>query len=332
MTSSLKLATVTENNVTSYKKLFIVGCPRSGTTWLWQMLNRHADTLSAPKESHLYRLIYKPFTFVPQMKRAQRFQQRLWFLKHYGLLPLIFGASSQDMWRGVLRSYRIYERAGEVGPHTIINFDELKTLIQSVRQQPESDLNRAKHLIATVFDRYFQRAGGESRHLFMEKTPMHIDCVDVMLKQFPEAKAIIVARDGRDVCASWQARAKTQKWARRSTDQLIRQWNRCAELSQQFQADPELCDRVRLIRYEDLRSQPAAELEALLDFLTLSASSDQIQGIIDQLDINKIAKKGEGRHVRKGSVGDWRKTLSDTDIHLWNSQAKEALLQLGYSV
>ncbi len=295
-------------------------------------MKRHPDILSARQESHLYRLIYKPFTFVPQMKRAKRLQKRLWFLKHYGLLPLIFGASSQDTWRGVLRSYRLYEHGGEVGPHTIVGFEELKTLIQSVRQQSEPDLDRAKRLIELIFDRYFQLSGGESHHIFMEKTPMHIDCLDVILEQFPEAKAIIVTRDGRDVCASWQARAKTQKWARRSTEDLIRLWNKCADLSQKFQADAELRDRIRLVRYEDLRKQPDIELEALLSFVNLSASSDRINRIIDQLDINKIADKGEGQHIRKGKVGDWRETLSDSDIHLWQTQAKESLLRLGYSV
>lgn len=327
------LASRPDSTVTTYPKLFVVGCPRSGTTWLRQLLACHPHILSAPRETHLYRLVYKPFTYVPKMDWAQRFKQRVWFVRHYGIRAMMFGASSASVWRGVLRSYRFYEKSsGNVGPHTVIGYQDFKALIQAVRQEPINDLERAKQLIKTVLDRYFVQAGGEADTILLEKTPMHLDCSDIILKQFPEAKIIVVTRDGRDVCASWQARAKTQKWARRSTEQLIKQWNRCVELTQTFQADPQLADRICTVRYEDLRRQPAAELAALLDFLALNHTPEQVKGFVDQLDIENVAKKGEGQHVRKGTVGDWRQSLSEKDIHLWQTRARDTLLQMGYPV
>ena len=331
MAYSSNLISATDT-VTDYRKLFIVGCPRSGTTWLWKLIDSHPDVISAPRESHLYRLIYQPFTYVTKLGTAERWKQGASFLKNYGVWPMIFGASSDTVWRGILRNYRRYDgAAGNVGLHTIVSYPELTALIREVRQAPGEDLEHAKHLIKVIIDRYFYQAGGEAHNLFVEKTPMHISCSDVILKQFPEAKVIIINRDGRDVCASWQARAKTQKWARRSTEKLIKQWKRCVELSRQFQADPQIKDRIRMVRYEDLRKQPEEESAKLLDFLELSYTPEQVKGFVNKLDIKKVTLKGENEHVRKGHVGDWKQSLSEQDIHLWQTKARETLLQLGYT-
>ncbi len=313
-------------------KLFIVGCPRSGTTWLWQMLKLHPEALSPHYESHIYRLIYNPFTFVSKLKRKQRFDQATWFLKHYGLKSLLLGASSQDVWRGILKSYRNYARAGTVGPHNLIDFKSLKTLIQQVQQEAGSDLERAERLIGHICEQYFAQEGQAGQKLLIEKTPLHIDFVDVILNQFPEAKVIIVSRDGRDVCASWQARAKTQKWARQSTEHIIQTWNRCAEQSLDYMTNPNLSDRIRLVKYEDLRQNTSEELEQVFDFLALSTSPAQITSIVERQDIQKMKKKGEGQHVRKGLIGDWRQTLPSEDIKLWETLAARHLEQLDYVV
>ena len=50
--------------------------------------------------------------------------------------------------------------------------------------------------------------------------------IDLILRQFPEAKGIEIIRDGRDVCVSYQARAKTKRWTRKSTKSIAKTWNK----------------------------------------------------------------------------------------------------------
>lgn len=37
-----------------YRKFFVVGCPRSGTSWLTKMIGSHPNILKVPSESHAY--------------------------------------------------------------------------------------------------------------------------------------------------------------------------------------------------------------------------------------------------------------------------------------
>ncbi len=56
----------------SYKKVFVVGCPRSGTSWTSEMISQHSDIVKLYGEGHLYKLFYDPFTYLKQLKWRQR--------------------------------------------------------------------------------------------------------------------------------------------------------------------------------------------------------------------------------------------------------------------
>lgn len=315
----------------AYQKIFIVGCPRSGTSWLQQMLSSHKNVLPVENESHIYRLAYEPFTYVSGLNAKKRWQRWSYFLRHFGLSALLFGATSSDIWNSILRSYQIYQKNNDVGLHHLISFQELKSLISEVSQRSEADLDKAQLLIHLILDSFFEKAGGQPQQVFLEKTPFHIKYADVILKSFPEAKIINMVRDGRDVCASLRARSKAKQWARYDTQTIISQWKKCIHLSEKFASDPALKDRIYSVKYEALRQETLPQLGSVCDFMGLPTTPAELSQIVDSYNIEKVKNKGVGQHVNKGSINSWKHMLPQEHIELWHQSAGETLTRLGYA-
>ncbi|MDY7007316.1 MAG: sulfotransferase [Cyanobacteriota bacterium] len=111
----------------TYRKLFIVGCPRSGTSWLTRMISFHPNILKVPSESHAYSLTYHYFTYLKKQKLKKRFKLAIWILKFYGLKPLLFGFRSEDLWQGIFKHYEIYQKGTDgVGIHNLVSYIELE--------------------------------------------------------------------------------------------------------------------------------------------------------------------------------------------------------------
>ena len=107
-----------------------------------------------------------------------------------------------------------------------------------------------------MLDNFFEKNGGTKKNIILEKTPQHFRYIDVILNQFPEAKSREIIRDGRDVCVSYQARAKTARWARKSTKSVIKTWKKAIKKGEKAKADPEIGDRLDSVRYENIRANP----------------------------------------------------------------------------
>ncbi|MEM1171709.1 MAG: sulfotransferase [Cyanobacteria bacterium P01_H01_bin.35] len=243
-----------------YHKLFLVGCPRSGTSWLQKMIGRHSNILKVPSESYAYSLTYNNFTYLKNQdlkKRFRAFNSAKWIYISYGLKPLLFGIESEDLWQGVLKQYKIFQNSKEkVGLHRLVNYTELEELITKIRFGSEDDLIKVKILIQLMFDRFFEKNGGTEKDILLEKTPQHFRYIDVILNQFPEAKSIEIIRDGRDVSVYYQARAKSVRWARKSTKSMIKIWKKAFYKGEIAKADPEIGDQIYSVSYENIRDHP----------------------------------------------------------------------------
>jgi len=317
------------------------------------MLERHPSVVKLKGESHLYKLLYDPFTYLKKMPLRSRLKRRSWILKHYGPIPILTGFNSNNLWRGLLRTYRFYEWSGESsGPHMAVDYETFKTLVHQASAGEGDDLSKVTQLIKSVLEVSFYAQGGNSSQIMLEKTPMHIKFASTILQSFPEAKMVEVVRDVRSICASWQARAKTQRWARRPTAELVAQWIRCIEagdiaandiaagdtaaddtvLPQKSDAAPAKRSRIIRLRYEDLRQDPHTWLGTLFDFAKLPTHSAHLSEIIDALSIENAGRKGDGLHVRQGKVQGWKEELSPGDIETCHRMAGPLLERLGYTI
>ncbi|MGD1855928.1 MAG: sulfotransferase [Leptolyngbyaceae cyanobacterium] len=315
-----------------YPKLFVVGCPRSGTSWVTSLISAHPGVVTVPRETHVYRLVYEPFIELPKWNWQQRLRSWKGILRRYGLKPLLFGFLPRDIWQGILREHQILNRPNSHGLHGLVNHRDLKALIEAIRREvPDTDggLLQAEELIAAMFDRFFEQHGKPGQTV-LEKTPMHIRYAEQILWRFPEARIVEVVRDGRDVCVSYNALAQRERWARIGTVGAIRRWKQCVEWGDIIRERPGLSPRVYTVRYESLKADPERSLQQIFQFASLEWTEGQIEAIVAAGDIRRVQQKGNGQYVRSGSVGDWQKHLSEAEIAMCSEIAGEQLMRLGY--
>lgn len=316
-----------------HRKIFVVGCPRSGTSWAAEMLAQHPDIVKLPGESHLYKLFYDPFTYLEKLNWQARIKKRVWIYKNFGITPIVTGFNSHNIWASLPRIYRFYQRSGQYsGPHMCVSYEKFLGLVEQAKAGAGDDLEKVSRLIKSVLEVSFLEQGGDRHQIMLEKTPMHVKYSDVILKSFPEAKVVEIVRDVRGVCASWQARAKTQSWAAKPTHQLVKQWARSLEVTEKCKQDAAMSDRILSIRYEDLRQNTTASLSKAFDFAGVTTHPSAVHTIAEAFNINKVKNKGEGQHIRKGAIDAWKEELSAADIELCQRSAGPLLEKLGYQV
>jgi hypothetical protein len=106
-----------------------------------------------------------------------------------------------------------------------------------------------------------------------------------------------------------------------------------------------------IIRYEDLRRNSEQVLGQLLRFLGVTPDVQIIRKAIENNSLNRMRTKedearksgersallgsykssrGDGRFVRKGSVGGWRNNLTDAQLRIIEQHAGDVLAALGY--
>ena len=294
-----------------------------------KMLSQHQDIIKVPYETQAYPYIYNTFEYAQKLSFPQRIRNIKRLIKCYKLNSIIFGFKSSDLWHGILRQYQQPQYGGR-GLHHLVSEQDIKNMVQMIREQPEEDLVKARKLIVEIFELGFLNLGGKPNQILLEKTPRHIYYIDLILADFPEAKVIEIIRDGRDVCASFQSYAKTQKWTRQSTAEIISIWQSSIKSGEKFRNDSSVSDRFTSVRYESLKQNTNAELTRLFDYIGLDHNSEMVDSIIDSCDIRNVKNRGEGKHINKGIVGRWRESLSENDIALWEHVAHEDLEQLGY--
>jgi hypothetical protein len=97
-----------------------------------------------------------------------------------------------------------------------------------------------------------------------------------------------------------------------------------------------------VLRFEDLRRNPVAELTRAVNFLGQAVDPAIIQRAVANNTVEKMREKEdhsqvlsrffkqEHRFVRQGSAGGWRNKLSTPQVELINSYAGKALERMGY--
>jgi len=290
-----------------YRKIFVVGSPRSGTTWIRRLIGEHPSVVTGP-ESHAFPQILGPFVDL--------------------------GLRGRTGWRRVLdRWWRGKRRNLESGLFTWASFGDLCRWVAAAMALPGvDDVARAERVVEALFDAYFVRHGGTGAHVLLEKTPQHVFWVDRILARWPDARVIEVLRDGRDVCVSLEMRSATQRWAPSERRRQIETWVRAVERGLAFRSDPDLASRIHLLRFEAVKTAPLDEAMRLLAFLDLPASPEDTARMLDAVSIERHANKGAGRHVRRGAVGDWRTHFSPDDTRLFAELAGDVARRVGYDV
>ncbi len=88
-----------------------------------------------------------------------------------------------------------------------------------------------------------------------------------------------------------------------------------------------------VLRYEDLKSEPVAKLTNLATQLQ-PVDASRIESVLEANRVDRLQANGGwlSKHVRSGSVGDWKNELSDSHLDAFRRCHAEVIKEIGYSV
>jgi hypothetical protein len=233
---------------------------------------------------------------------------------------------------------------------------KLGTLADYKRQKPDyifSDRYRdvwmpqLRDLVSARFEAqaadHIAESGEIDRPIVVVKEPGS-HAADTIMELFPQSALLFLLRDGRDVVDSWLDAYRDGSWA---TDEgaypvddggrtaLIRWqssvWLHRTEVVQETFARTDPSRRV-MIRYEEMRADPAGALERICEALDIEATSADLERIAAQNEFSRVpdSRKGAGREIRRARPGGWASHMSTEEIEAMHEILAGKLNELGY--
>lgn len=156
------------------------------------------------------------------------------------------------------------------------------------------------------------------------KTPQNTENMLILLNLFPKARFLIVARDVRDICLSWQNKwGKNMKWcAAKWTDRMKNAMTVTQNLSQ---------EQYLYIKYEDLLTDTETTCRDICTFLGVSFSERMLEHHKYTLTIVD-GKINYGQKIEKGNTAKWRKQISKETIRRIEEIAFNSMKALNYEL
>ena len=281
----------------TFNKIFIVGCGRSGTSWVFSIFLNHPEVIGNKWESKLYQVIG----------------------------PFLSENVHPNWKKKVIDDYRSF--TGRLKAY--VTEEELLGFIRQIDLEKSKDNEKAQALIDLIIDNFFKKNGGTPGQVFVEKTPFHIHYADKILDRYPESRIVEVIRDGRDVCASLQSLGAD--WCPKRRIDQIRFWKKAILKGKALQDNDDYKNRILQVRYEQLRRDPKRAVKRLFDFSGIDSNTDLVDNVLRLTDINNFKNRGEGKHIAKGDIGGWKNKFSEHDINVFKREAGKLLCDLGYT-
>jgi hypothetical protein len=179
--------------------------------------------------------------------------------------------------------------------------------------------------VSAPFEAY---AAEQGKSRWGDKTPLYLRFVDELHAIWPEARFVVLVRDGRDVALSVKRVpfGANNAWAAAHT------WALGVRLGQE--AERKYPERVLTVRYEDVVADPQSQVTRLCEFLGLPFEEDMLA--IERTDPSKIHKDQADwftnvwAGINTSAVGKWKTAMSPRDQRVFSSVAGDELKALGY--
>lgn len=285
--------------VSRLKLFFVLGMPRSGTTWVQRILHSHSE-VCCRGESHFVDMFFSNMqkAYHDYNNKVKLQGGAIAHLRKYGGHVDELGYSNTDLQ--LLLYYGIYlmlakwvdsesiKAVGEKTPDNILSMNLLSTLF------PEA---KFLHVIrdgrdCAVSGWYFNLSG-------VEENKTVVDSFDGYVERFLN---------------NWSAGIQ---FARKTGERIP--------------------DRYLEVRYEQLIENPRVEMTRIFEHLDVDASSSAIDRCVEAntfLALSNGRSQGDedtGSFFRKGVAGDWRNRFSEQQSQSAWRIAGDRLLSLGYA-
>ena len=286
----------TMSTVPPVKRVFIVGCRRSGTTWSMLLLGQHPRVVALQQ--------------IDFFRRLAHFGR--WFAARddYGTCALSTrvrtGLASTPTEDGLAR----VKIADALPPARYVE------LVRPLAEGVYADL-AAIHPDALAV---------------VEQTPEYVQVWEEVLRVFPDAYFLHVVRDPRSVFCSHKSAAKS--WAdptRFSHDPLAVGEEWVADVTRARKI-AEATPRYHEVRYESLRREPAMGLAAILRWLELPFDEALCERAVAACSLDKLRTGGHAPKgfFRKGEVSGWKAEMRPRELRALEHAAGALMRELGY--
>jgi len=253
-----------------YKPIFIIGCPRSGTTLLYQILRLHSEV-----------------AYITPVTNVVFGKKRLFFEKPYMVNFLHFIIDKlpyryiPNRYRGPYDGSLYLKNLPETNEgHRIWNY--------FIKKKDHHYLNEddvSKEFFNYLRDVVTYHLEIFNKDRFLTKNPQYSLGIKFLNKIFPDSLFVHIVRDGRAVVNSILKRRRETRgevfwWGAKPPNwREIKKINTLKQISMQYLSIINIIDRdanevlsqerYYLIKYEHLINNPKVEIEKLLEFLEL---------------------------------------------------------------
>jgi hypothetical protein len=271
-----------------------VGAPRSGTRLLGRLVDAHPEVA-----------VIHEARFVPG-----------WYRHRRGVTP--DGFVTPELVERLAR----YERFGQLE----VEREQLEQLVAGRRELPYAEF------VSELFDLHGDAVG---KRLVGDKSPRYVRNVPTLHELWPDARLVHLIRDGRDVglsVLSWkkvvergELVASLPTWEEDRTTTVALWWERLVRLGREDAASLGGA-RYHEVRYERLVADPAAECEALCNFLEVPYDEAM-------LHYHERADAKSSRHGSRpptAGLRRWRAQMPPEEVERFEAAAGGLLDELGY--
>jgi Sulfotransferase family len=284
---------------TERRLVWILGSPRSGSTWLMNLLGfGGASKINEPGiGSHLGVMLAGTLPIEPCGRpvsyRLDQFSQSRPDSKDY-----FFAAERERVWRPALRTLILERLQAQLGPWQHY----------AIVKEPHG--SQAAELLMSTLPR--------ARLIFLLRDGR--DVIDSMLDTTAPGSWLMELLDGfRAVDRESSIRSQAYLWLWR-TEAVQRAFEGHGDQLKMF------------VRYEDLRNDPTPVLARLADWLGLD--EEPIVKFAHATAMERLSRDqtGPGRFTRAAAPGQWRENLSAQEQAMVHEIIGAKLLELGYRV
>lgn len=260
--------------------VFIVGMNGSGTTMLLDCLGRHPQLYGFPLETRVMPSFLSSDSRYGDLKNDDNFLELFHTIRKLPVFQMVNQATEIPL----PDNWRDYSRQA-----------------------------------SAVFDYIFLYfAGLQGKTRWCEKTPQHVQHMDLLAQNYPQAKFVHIIRDGRDCASSFQRR-----WYR-TPELTIYRWRKVVDIGRQ--QGIRLADRYMEVKYEDITTAPEVWMKKICEFIGVDFDKNVLVSRRPQSE-NRGVLGGIEKNTEK-----WRTSLSIKCRRSLERIAGQSLSQLGYPV
>ncbi len=189
--------------------------------------------------------------------------------------------------------------------------------------------SEAVRLYDRLAQSYLAKLGRKNVAYFGEKSPRHLLVLPRIVKLLPDARFILIYRDGRDVALSM----KQVPWAPNDLYLNFSIWLEYDRWQSWAERRPAL--HLLSIRYEDFVVEPEAHLRRIASFLDLDYEPAMTTGSGNREGVpeREYAWKGGALdRINTSRVERWREALSRRELAILERWGRTALERRGYAL